>query len=164
MKSLLCDAVIIIDVHRLELWKALKSNHKICIASAVLKESRFFKDDLQTTHYLDFKAEIEEARIMKISMKIEDIQAILRRSSEHKIDIHTGEAESLAALLKPDYQDLYFCTADKAAVAAAHLYDVAARILSLEKCLDAPGSGNLPYKLTEKAMQTWKAWAIQRIC
>jgi hypothetical protein len=163
LKLLLCDAVIAIDAHNLGIWKVLKSHYKIHIASTVLKESQFFEDDLQVKHYLDFKKDIDHGRIIKISMTIEDIQAIIKKAQENRRDIQAGEAESIAALLKKDYQHLDFCTADKTAVAVAHLFDVMPKVVSLEKCIKGLKSCRLPYKLTEKAMQKWKKEAIQRI-
>ncbi len=163
MKLLLCDAVIIIDAHNLGIWKILKSHYRIHFASIVLKEAQYFKDDLQVKHYLDLKKDIASGKIIKISMPIEEIQTAIKKACENRLDIQAGEAESIAALLKPEYQKLYFCTADKAAIAAAHLYDVMSQVVSFEKCLEGVKSCKLPYKLTEKAMQHWKADAIQRI-
>ena len=163
MKLLLCDAVIIIDAHKLGLWNVLKSHYKIHIASTVLRESQFSKDDLQVKHYLDFKKDIDHGLIIKISMSIKDIQAIIKKTQENRLDIHAGEAESIAALLKREYKHLDFCTADKAAIVVAHLFDVMPRVVSLEKCIKGLKSCKLPYKLTEKAMQGWKKEAIQRI-
>jgi len=163
LKLLLCDAVIIIDAHNLGIWKILKSHYRIHFASTVLKEAQHFKDDLKAKHYLDFKKDIASGKIIKISMPIEEIQAVIKKACENRRDIQTGEAESIAALLKPEYQQLYFCTADKAAIAATHLYDVMPQVVSFEKCLKGVKSCKLPYKLTEKAMQRWKAEAVQRI-
>lgn len=159
MKLLLCDAVIIIDAHNLGIWNLLKSHYRIHFASTVLKEAQHFKDDLQ----INLKKDIASGKIIKISMPIEEIQTVIKKACENRLDIQAGEAESIAALLKPEYQQLYFCTADKAAIAAAHLYDVMTRITSFEKCLTRIKSCKLPYKLTEKAMQRWKAEAIQKI-
>jgi len=72
-------------------------------------------------------------------------------------------AESIAALLKPEYHELYFCTADRIAIAVAHLFDVMSRVISFEKCLGGIKSYKFPFRLTEKAMQRWKTEAIQRI-
>jgi len=164
LKLLLCDAVIIVDAHNLGLWNVLKSNYRIHIASTVLKkEAQFFKDDLQEKHYLDFRKDIDQGRIIKISMTIEEIQAVIKKAGEHRLDIHAGEAESIASLAKTAYQQLDFCTADKAAVAAVHLFDAMSRVVSLEKCLEGLKSCKLPYKLSETAMQQWKSDAIQRV-
>ncbi|MGB3340957.1 MAG: hypothetical protein WBB37_05700, partial [bacterium] len=91
------------------------------------------------------------------------IEKIIKKACEKKLNIHAGEAESIAVLLEPKYTQLIFCTADKAAVAAAHLYDLMSRVVSFEKCLEGLKTCTLPYKLTEKAMQRWKAEAIQKI-
>lgn len=163
MKLLLCDAVIIIDAHKLGLWRILKAHYRIHFASTVLKETQHFKDDLQIKHYLYLKKDIASGRIIKISMPIEEIQTVIKKACENRLDIQAGEAESIAALLKPEYQQLYFCTADKAAITATHLYDVMSQVVSFEKCLKGVKSCKLPYKLTEKAIQRWKAEAIQRI-
>ncbi|MBA7510621.1 hypothetical protein ES705_02607 [subsurface metagenome] len=136
MKLLLCDAVIIIDAHKLGLWRILKAHYRIHFVSTVLKkEAQYFKDDLQLKYYLDFRKDIASGRIIKISMPIEEIQTVIKKACENRLDIQAGEAESIAALLKPEYQKLYFCTADKAAIAAAHLYNVMSRVVSFEKCL-----------------------------
>ena len=124
MKLLLCDAVITIDAHNLGLWNVLKSHYRIYFASTALKEAQYFKDDLQIKHYLDFKKDVASGEIIKISMSIEEIQTAIKKACENRLYIQAGEAESIAALLKPEYQQLYFCTADKAAIAATHLYDV----------------------------------------
>lgn len=159
MKLLLCDAVIIIDAHNLGIWNLLKSHYRIHFASTVLKEAQHFKDDLQ----INLRKDIASGRIIKISMPIEEIQTVIKKACENRLDIQAGEAESIAALLKPEYQQLYFCTADKAAIAATHLYGIMSQVVSFEKCLKGVKSCKLPYKLTEKAMQRWKAEAIQRI-
>jgi len=163
LKLLLCDTVIIIDAHSLELWNTLKSHYRIHIVSSVLaKESQHFIDGLQMKHYLDFNADIAQGRVVKISASMEDIQKVMKRTRESRCEIHLGEAESIAALLQPENQQLCFCTADKTAVAAAHLFDVMARVKSFEECLRGLKSCTLPYKLTDKAMQKWRAEAIRR--
>ncbi len=128
----------------------------------MLCESQYFKDDLSHIQYLDFRNDIANDRIIKVSVSIEEITPILQKTADNRIDIHTGEAESIAVMLKPGYQNLYFCTADKTAVVATHLFNLLDRVVSLEKCL-AKKVHTLPFKLTEKAMQKWKADAIQRL-
>jgi hypothetical protein len=118
---------------------------------------------LQVKHFFDFKKDIDSGRIVNIAMPIEAIQRVVKEARVNGRDIHAGEAESIAALLASGYQELYFCTADRVAVAVAHLFDVMHRIVSFEKCLEDIKSYKLPYKLTETAMKSWKAEAIQRI-
>jgi hypothetical protein len=128
-----------------------------------LTESQFFKDDLQAKHYFDLKKDIDTGRIIRVSTPIKDIQKLIKKASENRLDIHRGEAASIAALQKPEYQQLYFCTADRVAVIATHLFDDMSRVVSFEKCLSKIKPCKLPYKLTKAAMQNWKAEAIQRI-
>jgi hypothetical protein len=86
----LCDAVIIIDAHNLGI------------------EAQYFKDDLQVKHYLDFKKDIASGKIIKISMPIEEIQTAIKKACENRLDIQAGEAESIAALLKPRISEIVF--------------------------------------------------------
>ncbi|MBE0434035.1 hypothetical protein IBX73_11310 [candidate division WOR-3 bacterium] len=153
MKSVLCDAVIVIDAHVLGLWNTIKTLHRIHVASAVLAESQHFSDGLHTRQYLDFETDISVGVITKISMPIESIKDVIKEVRGHKIEIHVGEAESIAALLHPDHQQLHFCTADRGAVVATHIFGIMSRVVPLEKCLAGSGRYTLPYKLTEKAMQ-----------
>jgi hypothetical protein len=161
LKLLLCDAVIVIEAHKHKLWNSLKAHFKIHIASTVLKELQFFRDDLHQRHYLNLRSDIDGGRINVISITPVDIRAILKTAHDHKRDIQVGEAESLAALLQPKYKTLLFCTADKAAIVVAHLYDVMSRVVPLEECISGKKACRLPYKLSKKAMTYWKAQAIQ---
>jgi hypothetical protein len=98
-----------------------------------LKEAQHFKDDLQ----INLRKDIASGRIIKISMPIEEIQTVIKKACENRLDIQAGEAESIAAFMS--------------------------QVVSFEKCLKGVKSCKLPYKLTKKAMQRWKAEAIQRI-
>ena len=96
MKLLLCDAVIIIDAHNLGIWKILKSHYRIHFASTVLKEAQYFKDDLQVKHYLDFKKDIDHGLIIKISMPIKDIQAIIKKTQDKNGDKNSKKIQIYA--------------------------------------------------------------------
>jgi len=161
LKSLLCDAVIVIEAHKHKLWNTLKAHFKIHLASTVLQESQFFRDDLHQRHYLNLRSDIESGRIYVISITPDDIREILKTAHDHKRDIQMGEAESIAALLQPKYKILLFCTADKAAIDVAHIHDIMSRVISLEECISGKKTCRLPYKLSEKAMTCWKVQAIQ---
>lgn len=132
------------------------------MSSVVLDESQYFKDDLCQKHYLDFKNNIDNGVVTIIATTAEDVQHILEKAIKNGFDIHAGEAESLSAMLKSEYSELYFCTADKRAVIVAHLFDLLDRVISLEKCL-GKNAIHLTPKVTEKVMQRWKAEAIQKV-
>jgi hypothetical protein len=134
----LLDADIIIDLHSLNLWKALTKTRKICISSIVFhKEVYYYDDHSGKPHFIDLSKEAGKA-FVEISATLEQIAMI---SEEFKalgeIDLHAGEKEALA-ILKSD-KNILFCTCDKAAMKALGFLGLSHQGISLEKLLSRSG-------------------------
>jgi hypothetical protein len=157
---LICDANIIIAAHRHQIWHRLTAEHDIFIASSVKGESIYY-DDRFGRHDIDLSHEISIGITKVIAVPLGDVRRIVNKI-RNRIEIHIGEAESIAILFRAQYQDHTFCTSDKRAVYATHLLDGnLARVVSLEKCLGSKDIRNLPYECTIAAMERWKSEAIQ---
>lgn len=59
MLLVLLDADVIIDLHRLGVWKHIVKSQQINIPSIILhKETYYYEDDRETRHSIDLKKEI----------------------------------------------------------------------------------------------------------
>jgi len=162
LKLLLCDSVIVIESFRLNLWKSLVNRFVVHITPAIMDESQFFADADLKKHYLDLRELIRNKIILIETPNIDEVQAVFRKAHELKLEIHLGEAQSLAVLGRSSINQ-FFCTADRGAVIISHALNIMDRVLSLEKCLTGQRAVNLPDFLSEKFMHRWKAEAIQKV-
>jgi hypothetical protein len=165
LKFLLLDASIIIEAHKLKIWQSLVGHYEICIASSVASEASFVPNGrLMRKNYIDLRGEFKSRKLTKISLPYHRVEKIVKQTKRKMIEeIHFGEAESIAVLLLPGYEEYFFCTSDKPAVFAAYQNSVVERVVSLEMCLNNIGiNKKLTYQYTEEALDKWKAEAIQR--
>jgi hypothetical protein len=150
------------------LWPRLVGHFKISLVSSVINEARHYIDpSSQVKKDIDLTTSITTKKIAKIAIDISEISKVLKMAQENKLEIHRGEAESIAALSCPQYNGFFFCTSDQAAVLIAHLCGILNRIVSLEGCLTRTGThkkilSKLPGYHSEKVMKKWKAEAICR--
>lgn len=168
MKFLLCDACIIIKAHELKLWQTLIEYFKLSVASTVINEAKYYIAPLnQMKKDIDLKTSIVTKKITLVSMRIDEISNVLKIAEENKLEIHRGEAESIAALSHPQYKEFFFCTSDKQPVLIAYVCGILDRIVSFESCFIRTGTrkkilSKLPTHYLEKVMKNWKTEAIQR--
>lgn len=121
-----------------------------------------YYESLGKKHLIDLSAPIARRTVEVIPIEASEVETVIRTVMSKGVDIHVGEAESIAAMLRPEHRDLLFCTADRAAVNAAYLSGLAARLISLERCITGTRCESLPCKCTERTLEVWKASAIQR--
>lgn len=170
MKFLLLDASIIIEAYKLKIWRTLTGHYKISVVSSVASEASFVPNMIShRKNYIDLKTDIITKKITKISIPTSEIITIIKKAKNKMTEeIHRGEAESIAALLIPQYSEFFFCTSDKPAVLVAHLCKVMDKIVSFENCLIKAGANKkvlskIPAHYTEKVMRIiWKPEAIRR--
>lgn len=159
--KLICDANIVIETHRFGLWDSLVSHNIIYITSSVTGESQFYMNDSGEKIEIDLEPYIKEGKIQEIRLDVDEADKI-RVCVSKQIEIQIGEAESMAAMLKSDYEDAYFCTTDKRAVFATYLLSIMPRVLSLQQVFHKRRKLKLPLKCTKKLMEKWKSEAIYR--
>lgn len=158
--KLLCDAVIVIEAYKLNIWRHLSTTHEIFIGSIVDQECTHYPETYQK-RFINMKQEAKKGKVKILTASAQEVSDIVEKMNKHKLDIDPGETESIALMLDPKFSELFFCTADRAAVKAAYLFDLATRVVSLEYCLGRMTKAKLPYKCTKKALNQFKANALQ---
>lgn len=157
---LLCDAVAIIEAFKNKIWEHLISHHEIYTGSIVAKTEAIYYEDEFEKHYIDLTPYMKENKIQIISASSRELEVILHKVYEYRLDIDAGETECLALMQKREYSGLYFCTGDAAAVKSAYVLGVSDRLVSLEKCIKK--KVKLPYKCTRRWLEKVMVDAIQQ--
>ena len=149
MNIVLLDADVIIDLHRLNLWKSLTKNNKIYVSSIVCREAYYYEDALGRRHIIDLSKEAGKS-FFEMSATIEQLSRITKEF-EGLLDIvlDAGEQEALAILTTK--KDMLLCTCDKAAMKALGFLGISHQGISFEKLLDRNGiKKNLETKHSER--------------
>ena len=137
MNIVLLDADVIIDLHRLNLWKSLTKNNKIHVSSIICREVYYYEETAGKRHVIDLSKEAGKS-FVKISATIEQLSTITKEfEGLFEIDLHAGEKEALAILKTK--KDMLFCTCDKAAMKALGFLRMNHQGISFEKLLDRSG-------------------------
>jgi len=161
MKSLLLlDADIVIDLHKIGLWKAVISQYKVHLPSTVIGEIKhYWKGNEQVA--IDLAPEINGGEVVEVSVDPIDQKKVFDLLVSKKVDaIHDGEREALSFMYF--HNDETFCIAlkDHAAIRAAVVLDIIDKALSVESMLKEAGvlrqKFPLPYELTEKRFSKFK--------
>lgn len=150
MLLLLLDADVIIDLHRLGIWKHVIKNHHIHIPSIILRrEIYYYEDDKGQRCFISLEQEIGKV-IKEISCSAEELLNFKAQFDPiFQEEIHDGEIEALTLLKKNE--DLILCTCDHAAIKALALLDLFEQGISFENLLKKTGiRKKLVYKHTEK--------------
>ena len=137
MHIVLLDADVIIDLHRLNLWKSLTKNNKIHVSSIICREVYYYEETAGKRHVIDLSKEAGKS-FVEISANIEQLSTITKEfEGLFEIDLHAGEKEALAILTTK--KDMLFCTCDKAAMKALGFLGISHKGISFEKLLSRSG-------------------------
>ncbi|MBI4712473.1 MAG: hypothetical protein HY762_04105 [Planctomycetes bacterium] len=154
MHLLLLDADVIIDLHRFDLWDKICANNNVYVASTIINEVKGFDDDSGRWQNIDLISQVGNT-IQTIDSTLQEIHQIESKFNKAYLEIHKGESESLAILLKTP--NMVFCTCDNAAVQALVLLDISNRGISVETMLKQSGISfsHLESKHTEKRFKIY---------
>lgn len=154
MLLLLLDADVIIDLHKLGLWKQITKSHKASIPSIVLHKEVYYYEDENGRHHIDLE---NEAGVTFSELSCSAQELLIFKEKFDRIfqeELHNGEKEALALLQKQE--DLLLCTCDYAAIKALALLDLAEQGISFESLLKKSGMNKkLEYKHTEKRFKKY---------
>jgi hypothetical protein len=146
---LILDANVIIAAHEFGVWERICRTHSVCIPSVVLNlEVYFYKKSDGTVVTIDLKNQVEKL-ITEVSCTAVELAALSEQlDSVTDQEIHAGEKEALAVLLRsPDY---VFCTFDHAAIEVMALLGLSERGISFEVLLKSCGiTKTLQFKHSE---------------
>ncbi len=150
MNLLLLDADVIIDLHRLGVWKQVISKNRVSVASSVARrEVYYYIDDDGTRKMIDLIEDINQERINELSATAKELQDFIKRFDQCiEAELGFGEKESLVLLEKDDC--LLFCTCDSLAIKVMSLMNLGENGISMERVLQTTGlTQELEYKHTD---------------
>ncbi|MEW6108516.1 MAG: hypothetical protein AB1632_05000 [Nitrospirota bacterium] len=154
MLLLLLDADVIIDLHKLGLWKQVTKSHKVFVPSIILHKEVYYYEDESGHHPIDLEKDIG-ATFSELSCSVRELMSFKERFDRvFQEELHDGEKEALVLLQKQE--DLVLCTCDYAAIKALALLDLAEQGISFENLLKKSGMNKkLEYKHTEKRFKKY---------
>lgn len=137
LKSILLDANVVIELHSFEIWYKFIAKYKIYLSSIVIRtEAQYYYDKNGEKTYYDLEKDLTEKKIAEISYPVLEMEKIkIFFISKLGIELHDGESEAIAFLLREDAPDISFCTGDKDAIRAMVLLGKSEKLISLEEAL-----------------------------
>jgi hypothetical protein len=154
---LLLDADVIIDLHRLGIWKHVIKNHNIHIPSIILRREVYHYEDEKGRRYPIYLEKEIGVTINELSCSAEELLSFKEQFDRvFQEELHDGEKEALVLLQKQE--DLLLSTCDHAAIKALALLDLTEQGISFENLLKKTGiNKKLEYKHTEKRYKKYIA-------
>lgn len=155
LKVIIPDAQVIIDLHRISLWKHVIKTFDIGITPIILQESCFYKDDCGKKQPIWLKGDIEAKSIREIETSIDQITflyALLQPNMQSPLD--AGELEAIAFLKSQKLDEHLFCSGDALAVKYMGALGLRHRSISLQKLLEQRGiKTKLEHKYSDNVFQ-----------
>lgn len=153
------DADAVIHLHELGRWEEVMNSYLLLLPETVaLGECRFYEDEYGHRITIPMKEYISSGKIRVESALAEEIADVgnrLGRSFSSLHELHLGEMEAMAILLRQDRNSTSICTGDTAAVTALCCLDCAGNAISLEKLLSKCGfSMKVHRNFTEDALRS----------
>jgi hypothetical protein len=146
LNSLLLDADVIIDAHRLGIWDKLLAQNKVHIGSVVLRtEAEYYIDNKGRRRNINLMSQHRAKKITELSATLAE-QRILKERFDAVLGpkLDPGEIESLVILERTP--ELTFCTFDHATITAVVLLDMGNRVISFETLLKQCGLSRKPQR------------------
>jgi len=136
------DANVIIDAHKMGLWKHLTSQYRVQVPSTVLREeARFFKNRYDQQVDIDLQTNLSAGQIQEIEATAEELEALtLAATSSFLRSIDEGETEAIAILRGGRFKESVFCTGDQLAIKAISVFELSDQAVSFERLLNDSGS------------------------
>jgi hypothetical protein len=161
-RLLLLDANAIIYAHETACWDALCSRCSVTVPSIIVRWELLPYLDAATgvPSQIDLRPlvgnGITEAE--GTEMQLANVSVALRG----RISLHPGEHEALALMLSGSLPTHSFCTSDAAAIKAAVMLGLSARLVSLEEVLTSIGySRKLPLQHTRDFLKRCAAQGFE---
>jgi len=139
LNSLLLDADVVIDAHRLGMWDKLLAQNRVHIGAVVLRtEVKYYIDNNGRRRNINLMSQHRAKKITELSATLEE-QRILKKRFDAVLGpkLDPGETESLVILER--IPELIFCTFDYAAIIAVVLLGMGNRVISFETVLKKCG-------------------------
>ena len=137
-KCVLLDANVVIEAHRVAVWRNLLDQCQIMVPSTVVRDEALFysceTDGIHEDIYLPKL--VHDGRIIQLTATAEDLVNLYGTFDRVFVEgIDPGEAEALALLKSGKAPEAYFCTGDAPAIRALAMLGMSERGISMEMLL-----------------------------
>lgn len=157
-RLVILDADAVIHLHELDRWEKVVDFYQLLLPETVaLKECRYFENESGYEVKISIGDLISSCRIQVKSASVSEIAQIQKKlgkqfNSFH--EIHFGELEAMAVLLREEKHSTRICTGDTAAVVALCCLDYGENVISVETLLSGCGfSAKVGGNFSEEALQ-----------
>ncbi|MCK4505362.1 MAG: hypothetical protein KAW14_07085 [Candidatus Aegiribacteria sp.] len=138
-RLVILDADVVIHLNEIGKWDAILESYDIILPEIVaMQEADYFDDGTGLTKTIPIQSCIEKG-IIQIEhadqSEITLIRGILGSTFDANFEVHIGELEAMAILIRRNTSETAICTGDTAAVIALCYLDLSERIVSLESLL-----------------------------
>ena len=159
IRSLLLDANVVIELHRLALWTQVLERSEILLARTVIDESRFYaggKEDVA----IDLSPDLPGIRV--VDLDVSEIKQFRDRFSPLYLEkLDDGETESLAYLTSAD-EPCRICSSDAVVYRVLGALKRSAQGISLEEVIDQVGlTKALNSQFTRAFRERWSRMGFQ---
>jgi hypothetical protein len=136
-KLVILDANVIIHAHEHGYWAELVRRYFVYVGSVIAVESRFYFDAVGDQIEINLKAMIDKGQVRELEASSLDLARLEERLvSDYLAKLDPGEREVVAYLAARPDEEMFFCTADLAAVKMMSVLDMGSRAISTEKLCD----------------------------
>ena len=155
---ILADANIIIEIHRIGIWKQFTNQCQIATTEYIVQnEALFFRSNFGNVE-IDVHEYIDNGSVITLSATVSDLAAIYDKFEAAFLEpVDDGELEALALIIANKIPDALFCTADGPAIEALAMIGKSSIGISLEKVFEKTGfrssSGKLRHEYQESFFQ-----------
>ena len=159
LKQIVTDTVVIIDAHENDYWSQLCNSYSVLLPATVIESEAFYFQSDRGKIGMNPSEWIEQKKIVRVEGALEDLMMLKRRLSPDFYNaLDAGEIEALVVLLSKKNKDMFFTTADKAAVKALGILGLGSQGVSVEELLTnkgikRKGSFKFPTHFTKKWFQ-----------
>jgi len=163
MKSLLLlDADIVIDLHKVGLWKAVTSQYKVHLPSTIIGEIKYYPRGNERVP-IDLTPDFSSGAVVEVSVDPIDQKKVYDLLVSKKVDaVHDGEREALSFIYFHNDEPFRIALKDHVAISAAVVLSVIEKAMSVEAMLKdigvaLPKTSPLLYELSEKRFAKYRA-------
>jgi hypothetical protein len=145
---ILADANIIIEIHRLGIWKQFTRQCRIATTEYIVQnEALFFRSKFGNVE-IDVHEYIDSGAVITLSATANELAAIYDKFEAAFLEpVDSGELEALSLIIANKISDALFCTADGPAIEALAMIGKSSVGISLEKVFEKTGFSNSSGKL-----------------
>lgn len=132
-KLLLLDAVVIIDLHTLDLFERIAQHYDVWVTKTVLGEAQYFKKEGKRE-----RIDIRNTVTVIDDVILDSLKQVQHEAKEARLGIDPGELESIAYMSSTG-EEITFCTCDKAAIKLISYIGLESKSMSVENAVRSTG-------------------------